>query len=119
MRSLSLVTSLLAGSLGIYLGFRAFKNFSQITKGEISLGQIVMNSSIAGSCGVLIFFSIIMVMGFLDKTYIWNIGKVYGAIGFSLIPGGIITIGSFIQSIMIIGYKRVLYEALRQKNKNK
>jgi hypothetical protein len=119
MQSLALFIAFLTGFLGIYLGFHAFKNFSQITRGEASLRQVIMNSIIAGSGGVLIFFTIIVIMGFLDKTYIWTIDRFYGAIVLSLIPGGLITIGSFIQSLTIIGYKGILFESLRKKNKDK
>jgi hypothetical protein len=90
-----------------------------MTRGEIPPGGLIKNSIVAGSCGFLIFFTIIITMGFLDQTYIWTTNKFYGAIGFSLIPGVIITIGSFIQSLMITGYKDLLQDYLRHKDKRK
>lgn len=118
MRIFPLIITILTGTFGIYLGFRAFKNFRYMTKGEVSLRFQIMNSIIAGVSGVLIFLSIIMAMGFLDRTYIWTVNKFLGAVFVSLIPGVIIGIGSFIQAVMVNGYKRILHDVLRRKDKN-
>ena len=115
MRFFSLAIALLAGFFGINLGFRAYKKFRYLTtEGKVSIRYLVMNSIIAGGAGVLIFFSIIMAMGFVDETYIWNVDKIWGAIFVSLIPGGIITIGSFMQAIIITRYRRILIDTLKQ-----
>lgn len=119
MRLFSLILAVITGASGLYLGLRAYINFTIMTRGEIPPGGLVKNSIIAGSCGFLIFFAIIMAMGVTDETYVWTIGKLYGAIGFSLVPGVMITIGSFIQSLMITDYKNRLYDYLRKKNKHK
>jgi hypothetical protein len=109
---------LFTGFSGIYLGFRVFKNFRYITKEDVKPRFLVSNSIIAGTSGFLIFFSIILTMGFLDETYIWNTNKFLGAIFISLIPGVIITIGSFIQALMITGYKKAVFDALKRKRKD-
>jgi hypothetical protein len=114
-----LTLAVVTGCSGLYLGLRAYKNFVSMTRGETLPGGTIKNSIVAGGCGFLIFFTIIMAMGILDETYVWTIGKFYGAIIFSLIPGVIISIGSFIQSLMITGYKDILQDYLRQKNKHK
>lgn len=119
MRFFSLILAVITGSSGLYLGMRAYMNFVNMTRGEMPPGGLVKNSIIAGGCGFLIFFAIIMTMGFLDETYVWTTDKFYGAIGFSLIPGVLVTIGSFIQSVMITGYKNILHDYLRQKDKRK
>jgi len=119
MHLISLAIALLAGFSGLYLGVRAYKYFGYMTRVEPPLRSLIMNSIIAGSAGFLIFFGIIMVMGFLDETYTWTTNKLLGSILISLVPGIIITIGSFVQSIMIVGYRRVLHDILRKKDNNK
>jgi ABC-type Fe3+ transport system permease subunit len=100
--------------LGIYLGIRAFKHVN-FTSNEVSFGQIIVNSIMAGVSGTLLFFFLIGVMGYLDKTYTWSIYKAFGSIIISLIPGGIITIGSFIQNLITVRYKESLLDYLRKK----
>lgn len=119
MRLFSIILAVITGSSGLYLGLRAYRNFVDMTSGEMPQGGSVKNSVLAGSCGFLIFFTIIMTMGIKDETYVWTMDKLYGAIGFSLIPGVMISIGSFIQSLMITGYKNRLYDYLKKKNKHK
>lgn len=118
MRLLFLIAALFIGVLGIFLGFRVFKNFRYITKEDVKLRFLVMNSIVAGTSGFLIFFNIILIVGFLDETYIWNINKFLGAIFISFIPGATITIGSFIQALMITGFKKALFDVLKPKSKD-
>jgi len=118
MRLLFLIGALFIGFLGIYLGLRTFKNFRYITKEKVKLRFLVMNSIVAGTSGFLIFLSIILIMGFLDESYVWNTNKFLGAILISLIPGAIITIGSFIQAFMITGFKKALFDALKRKGRD-
>lgn len=119
MRFLPLILALLTGVFGLYLGLRTYRKFVGMTRGEIAPGELVRNSILAGIAGFFLFFTIIMVMGFFDEAYVWSVNKLYAAIGFALIPGGVIAIGSFVQSLMIIGYKKVLHDYLRQENRNK
>jgi hypothetical protein len=113
----SLAIGLLTGLLGTYLGFRAFRNFAQMTKRELSFRDLILNALIAGGAGTLIFFSLIVAMSLFDKEYIWTSRKVWGAILIALIPGGITTIGAFVQMLMIAGYRRILLDGLRKKDK--
>lgn len=119
MRLFVLILAAITGFSGLHLGLRAYMNFVRMTRSEIPPGGLIKNSIVAGGCGVLIFFTIIMAMGFLDETYVWTTSKFYGAILFSLIPGVIITIGSFIQSLMITGSKDILQDYLGNKDKRK
>ena len=118
MNLFSLLAAIFTGFPGIYLGFLAIKNFRSITKEEVNLRFLIMNSVVAGISGFLIFFSIILTMGFLDGTYIWNKDKFLGAIFISLFPGAIITVGSFIQALIITGIKKALFGALKGKGKD-
>jgi hypothetical protein len=119
MRLFLLAIILLTGFAGIYLGFRAIKNYGYITKGEISFRYLVLSSVTAGGAGILIFFSIILVMSLLDVTYVWTIDKLLGAIVVPLILGVVITIGSFVQAIMITRYRRMLLDVLKGNDKNR
>ena len=118
MQLFLIAITLLTGFAGIYLGFRAFKNYKYITEGELPFRYLVLSSVTAGGAGALIFFTIILAMSFLDVTYVWTIGKLLGAIVIPLILGGVITIGSFVQAIMITRYRRILLDVLRRKGKN-
>lgn len=119
MRLYLIAITFLIGFAGIYLGFRAFKNYKYIIEGELSFRYLVLSSITAGGAGALIFFSIILVMSLLDVTYVWTISKLLGAIVIPLILGGVITIGSFVQAIMITRYRRILLDILRRKGKNR
>ncbi len=114
-----LVFILLTGCAGMYLGFRAVKNFRYMTLAESSLLKQISNSIMAGGAGALIFFTIIMVVGLFDENYNWTMRNFLGAIFISLIPSGMIIVGSLIQSIMITGYKRILFKELQRKDRNK
>jgi hypothetical protein len=114
-----LAFTLLTGCAGIYLGFRTVKNFRYMTIVEASLLKQISNSIMAGGAGALIFFTIIMIVGLFDENYVWTTRKFLGAIFVSLIPSGMIIVGSFIQSIMLTGYKRILFKELKRKDRNK
>jgi hypothetical protein len=118
MQLFLIAITLLTGFTGIYLGFRAFKNYKYITEGELPFSYLMFSSVTAGGAGALIFFTIILAMSFLDVTYVWTIGKLLGAIVIPLILGGVITIGSFVQAIMITRYRRILLDVLRRKGRN-
>ena len=119
MRIFPLVFAFIAGGSGLYLGLRVIKKFQSMTLVKTPLLELILNSIMAGGAGSLIFFTITIIMGLLDKTYVWNMEKILGAILISLVPGGIIVIGSFIQAIGIIGYRRILFEDLKRKDRNK
>ena len=118
MQFFLIAITLLTGFAGIYLGFRALKNYKYITEGELPFRYLVLNSVTAGGAGALIFFTIILAMSFLDIRYVWTIGKLLGAIVIPLILGGVITIGSFVQAIMISRYRRILLDVLKRKGRN-
>jgi hypothetical protein len=118
MKPLLLIGASFAVFLGIYLGFCSIKNIRYITKEDVKLRFLILNSAVAGISGFLIFFSIILVMGLLDKAYVWNPRKFLGAIFISLIPGTVITLGSFMQALMIAGTRKALVDALKRKNKD-
>jgi hypothetical protein len=119
MPHFSLAIALLTGLAGIYLGFRVFKNFGNMTKGEATFRYLLLSSVLAGGAGILIFFSLIVMMSFLDETYVWTVDRFLGAIIVPIILGGVITIGSFIQAMMITRYRSILLNILRQKGKDK
>jgi len=118
MKLFSIVITLLTGFVGVFLGFRAFKNFTYITKEEVKLRFLIMTSIIAGASGFLAFFSIIMIMGILDSSYIWSTNKFLGAIFISLIIGVIITLGSFVQGVLITGFRKKLLNVLKRNDEN-
>jgi hypothetical protein len=118
MKLLLLIGVLFTGFLGIYLGFGAFKYFRNITKEDVKPSFLIINSIVAGVSGFLIFVNIVLIMGFLDENYIWNTPKFLGAMFISLILGIIITVGSFIQGLMVTGFRKVLFDGLKQKGKD-
>jgi len=111
-----LIIMFLVGLFGMFLGLRSFKFPLVLTKNEVSLGYIVKKSFFAGGSGTFLFFSIILAMGFIDAPYVWTFKNFFGALFFSLFPGGIITLGTFGWSIRIVGYE-VLFDFLRQRGK--
>ena len=119
MQIFSLAIALLSGSIGFYLGHRAFKNFGYLSVNEFSFSYMVLTSILAGGAGTFMFFSIIMVMGFLDATYVWTVEKFLGAIVVSLILGGVIAIGSLGQAVWTSGYRKILLGAFKRKGKIK
>jgi len=56
-------------------------------------------------------------MEYLDKNYSWTCNKLLGALYVSLFPGGIIAIGLFVQNIILVRYKKELFNLLRQRDK--
>lgn len=119
MLVLSLALCLFSGFLGTYLGIRAYKNFKRITQGDVSVGDIIATPIIAGGATTFTFLTIISIMGFLDQTYVWTISSLQRAILISLIPGSIVTLGAFVQALMVTGYRGILIDTLRKKDKEK
>ena len=119
MSSVYLITTFIIFLIAIYLGVCVYKNVRRVTKQEVPLKFLLVNSFLVGTAGTLLFLSMIMFMGILEKAYTWTIAKIYGAAIISLIPGGIIAIGSFVQSIMITKYRTILLDALKRKGRDK
>ncbi len=117
MLFLSLALCLLTGLLGVYLSFRAYKNFKRITQGDTSIRDLIIIPVTAGGATIFIFSTLLALMGLLDKTYVWTFNSIRGAILVSLIPAGIVSIGSFVQTLMIVGYRGILIESLKNNKK--
>lgn len=115
MKTFPLLIGIVTGIAGVYFGVLGFKKFTYIVKQSVPLWSLVKISLIAGVSGEMLFFSIIMIMASLDTEYIWTILSILDALLISLIPATLITIGSFIQAIMITGYKQILGDVLKRK----
>jgi hypothetical protein len=115
----SLAVAILAGLVGVFLGFSAFKKFGIMTKGEATFRYLALSSVLAGGAGILIFFSLIVMMSLFDETYVWTVDRILRAIIVPLILGGVITIGSFIQAMMMTRYRNILLKILRRKGNDK
>jgi ABC-type Fe3+ transport system permease subunit len=117
MQIISLIFLIVCGFAGLYLLFHFLREFNNLTMKEVAFGRLLKNSIFGGIAGSLLFFCVIMIVGFLDKNYIWSFNKYLGALLISLIPGVIIFIGSLIQTGLVIQFRKVLVNFLKNKSK--
>lgn len=105
---------------GLYIGAKAFKAYRYITVSNeaVSLKELMKISAFGGASSTLLFLGIVVVMGIIDKNYIWSIQKVLGAIVVSLIPGVITTLGSMYQLYSTIKYRDALMDSFKKESKS-
>jgi ABC-type Fe3+ transport system permease subunit len=117
MKIFPLLIAILTGTLGIYSGVLGFRKFTYMVKNNVSLWFQVKTSLIAGLSGEMLFCSMIMIMAYLDEEYTWTVNSIVDALLISIIPALIIGIGSFIQSTIMTGYKQILGDVLKRRNR--
>lgn len=117
MQILSIFLMLISLTFGIFLLWRVLKSFNEMTMKENTFGQRFKKSLLSGVAGCLLFFSLILLVGFLDENYQWSINKIVIAFAVSIFPGLIIIIGSLIQFGLINQFRKGLFDFIKNRSK--
>ena len=117
MKLISLFIAILSSAGGILIGLWVIRRFKSFTRFEFTFIDLLINSSLAGLSGFLLFFSLIGITGYFDENYVWNVEKFFGSIFISMFPGLVIFIGTIIRGIFISQYKKQLLNIFRNRLK--
>jgi hypothetical protein len=118
MHNILIIIAFFSGITGLFFGFRMLKGFNYIIWSEVSLRLKLRNSFLAGISGCLIFFSFIMIAGFLDKNYSLTFSNLARAFLESLIPGLVIFIGTLLRTLQVTGLRRYLIKTINKRKGN-
>ena len=109
---------ILTSSIVLILWTTRFNN--KISFGqESSWAKYITGSALYGLSAFLIFVGITLVMGLIDKDYVWSTHEIIGAVIFGLFCGIVAMIGSLWQFLIVGKFRELLYKNLKSKNKNK